>query len=76
MCPWARSFFGLPGKDYIYEEVYYLTRECGLTYTEVWDMPVEVRHWWIKKDQKEKEEKAKRGQPSGHVDPFGRHHGK
>lgn len=58
----ARSFFGLQENDdnsivafakNVIDEVYFLVRKGNLTYTEVQSMPIEIRHYWIEKVQKE-----------------------
>jgi len=66
MCRSAQSSFGLPpDKIYLYEEVYTLVEKCGLRYDEAWDMPVAVRHWWIKRKQKDSEPQNPGGPPPG-----------
>lgn len=42
-----------------------------MDYREAWELPVEIRKWWISRVQKEKA--TQKGSP--HVDPFGRRHG-
>ena len=52
----APSFFGLRPKDkeYFYEEIYQITENChNVSYTEAWDMPVEVRKWWIQRKNRD-----------------------
>ena len=64
MCRSARSFFGLPtDKIYVYENLYILVEKCGLSYSEAWDMPVAVREWWIKRKEKDGEQRSPGGPP-------------
>lgn len=66
----APSSFGLPPnyKETILEECYQVTRFCkNISWTEVWDMPIEYRRWLIKregKQRKEEEEAVKKAQKS------------
>lgn len=47
-----------------------------MTYAEAWNLPIEVRHWWIKRVEKELKGKGQDpNAPLAHVDPFGRKHG-
>lgn len=71
----ARISFGLSSsnKKYIYEEIFTCVRHCKLTFSEAWDLPVEVRKWWIDRTNKAiKKEQAAEGSGEGHVDPHGR----
>lgn len=63
MSRWGRSFFGLHGKEYFYEEIYGLVRHCGISYTEAWSMPISVRHWWIARFKKEQEKPKPEDRP-------------
>lgn len=50
MSRWGQNFFGLRPKDkeYILEEIYQLISNCqGVSYSDVWNMPVVVRKWFI-----------------------------
>ncbi len=73
MCLWARSFFGLPtDKTWLYEQVYDLVEKSGLTYTEVWEMPIAVRQWWVKRKQKDNEPQNPGGPPPPGMRPGGK----
>lgn len=54
--------------------MYYLVNYCKLNFNEAWNMPIEIRHWWIDKKQKEDEKSKNKTKQKQHVDPFGRHH--
>lgn len=56
----AQSFFGLPGKEYIYEEIFVLHEECGIPYDTCWDMPVAVRKWWFARKMKHERDRQKK----------------
>ncbi len=68
----ARSSFGLrpENKSYIYEEIFTLVRHCNISYTEAWDMPIPVRHWWIQRVNKEESEKNGNKQQSTAMSPI------
>lgn len=84
LCPSAQSSFGLTidttgaFKEIIWEEIFSLVQHCRIDFTEAWDMPVFMRTWWFQRIEKMREEIKKQNTPQnpGHVDPFGRSHGK
>ena len=65
------SFFGLgsDSKEYILEEIFQAVRYGKVTLTEVWNMPVEIRRWWL--DKTVKALNAEKGGGEEHTDPFG-----
>ena len=69
-CPWAQSSFGLRPEDkgLIYEEIFQLVEHCGLRYDEAWNMPVNVRKWWMERKNKEIKERNK-GIEKGNAPP-------
>ena len=78
----APSSFGLnpdTALKYILEEIFQLVQHCRISYSEAWDMPIVIRHWWINRISKEHEEEQQKprnraGEKGGHTDPFGRKH--
>lgn len=71
-CPWAQNSFGLRESDkkYIYEELFILVEHCGIRYTEAWEMPIEIRKWWIERKSKENEDKNSNGSAPAPRAPF------
>ena len=31
----------------IWDQIFYLVNYCNISYSEAWDMPIEMRHWWF-----------------------------
>ena len=77
-CRSRPSFFGLrpDHKEYIYEEIFTLVRHCKIGYDQAWDMPVEIRHWWIERENKERKKEEQEIKGDEHTDAFGRVHNK
>jgi hypothetical protein len=42
----------------MYEEIYQLVEHTKLSYQDVWNLPVEIRHWWIDRKNKDLEPKG------------------
>lgn len=59
-CPLAHHFFGLTPEDrkVILEQHYFLIRRLGMSYTEVRDLPVMYRQWFIDRFIREIEEQS------------------
>jgi hypothetical protein len=55
----ARSSFGLTpeAKKYIYEEIFQVVENGNIGYTEAWDLPREIRRWWIARINEENKKK-------------------
>jgi hypothetical protein len=58
----------------LYEEIYQLVENTNLSYQDVWNMPVEIRHWWI--DRKNKDLESKGPNPTPNVPPGAQPRGK
>jgi hypothetical protein len=71
----APSSFGLrpESKEYIYEEIFQLTENCNVGYESAWNMPVEIRKWWIgrkNKDDASKTQQHQQKNPSENMIPI------
>lgn len=42
-------------KVLIWEDLFILTEYCHVSYTEFWDIPIELRKWWVERKKKENE---------------------
>ena len=57
----ARTFFGLTDKymEAVYEQFFVLKHHGGWSFIEAYNLPVQLRSWWIRRLQKHFEEEKK-----------------
>jgi len=66
MCHLAQTFFGLSNKymEQVYEQFFLLKYHGGWSFIEAYNLPVGLRHWFVKRlskqfeDEKEQYDKA------------------
>lgn len=56
-------------KQYLYDRVYTLIENCNITWTEAWNIPVEIREYWLNRKAQENEPKTPEAQPKPNVPP-------
>jgi uncharacterized membrane protein YciS (DUF1049 family) len=66
-----RDFFGLTSKyiENVYEQMFFMNYACNWTITELYNLPVGLRRWFIDKTLKQKEmerEHAEKAQNKSH----------
>jgi len=55
-----QTFFGLTDKhaEHIYEELFFLKQHGGWSFIESYNLPMQLRKWWIERIVKQMEEEA------------------
>ena len=48
----------------MYEELFILHEHCGISYESMWDVPISVRRWWIKRKEKLEMQRAGKRDPN------------
>ena len=59
-CPSGRTFFGLTDKyiEAVYEQFFLLKHHGGWSFMEAYNLPVGLRHWFLKRLEKQFEDEA------------------
>ena len=60
-CPLGQTFFGLTDKyiEQVYEQFFLLKHFGGWSLTEMYNLPVGLRMWWLKRMEKQFQEEKK-----------------
>lgn len=60
-CPSGQTFFGLTDKyiEAIYEQFFLLKHHGGWSFMEAYNLPVGLRHWFLKRLEKQFEDEEK-----------------